>query len=538
EIRLLRTTANIEETTGTHARITYVPAAGELYVCDGTILRRTDDPTASSPTWANDDPHAGDTAVTVEDVTHLGTTVYAALGVNGIHRKESGAAWAHWSDLNPAERVWGVKGRVVASDGPSLYEITSGGAAPTALHTLAPDETWQDVADGGSHILAAASDGYVYSFDTETGSMVLVAQSLFEGEVPTTVGQTQGVIGIGVKASNVGRLYIGILAENGQLVDLQLKKQWGEAGGSTERVPYDIFGTRENLYTAVADGTDTYLWRYDLATAGVSRNLTIEGASGAVHGIVRIDGKSFASVDGSGVWRETDTFASDGYLIGPLGDFFSAANKSWVGANLETGTLGQGRTVELYRTIDPDALNDVNSSSWVRVLRRDTGTGDTGTLPLQSVVARSLAGMVRLLPSSDRLSTPAVRSFSFSAYPATGDEDIIVTIPVNVSDQIERRGMSRRRIKGAGGDTYTTLLGFEGRPVTMRLFKPNMIVRGLVEEVSTPITSPGHRGSATVISQVTIRGRRIGQAGTTSGVGVFGTAHPFAEPPPFGSNRL
>ncbi|HEY7821592.1 MAG TPA: hypothetical protein VIG24_02100, partial [Acidimicrobiia bacterium] len=49
EIRLLRTTANIEETTGTNARITYVPAAGELYVCDGTILRRTDDPSAPSP---------------------------------------------------------------------------------------------------------------------------------------------------------------------------------------------------------------------------------------------------------------------------------------------------------------------------------------------------------------------------------------------------------------------------------------------------------------------------------------------------------
>jgi hypothetical protein len=108
-----------------------------------------------------------------------------------------------------------------------------------------------------------------------------------------------------------------------------------------------------------------------------------------------------------------------------------------------------------------------------------------------------------------------------------------VVLPANVSDHIERPGRHRARAKARGATEYAALLGFEGRPVTLRLFRPAMTVRGLVEEVGTPIQAITSRGSVTVVSQVRVRGRRAG-SGTTSGPGAFGTRHLFGTQPAFG----
>lgn len=536
EVTLLHSTSSIETSATSGLFSAYDKAGGSLYMCEGTVLRRTDDPTATTPTFSDDDPHDGEAATTVEDVAVLGNEVYAALGANGIHQKTSGA-WSHWG-TNPAGeeyvRVWAVKGRIVASTGASLYEVTASGPAPSALKVLASGDTWTSVTDGGSHILAASSDGYVYAFTTSSGSMALDGQTLFEGESVEAVGQTQGVVAVGTSAANVGRMYVGVLADNGQVTELRLIKQWGDSGTATDQTPHRIIGTRDTLVTAVPDGTDTYCWRYDLATDGFTRYLTVAGSSGLARGLEVIEGRLFVSVDGAGKFREDSTFSSSGYLISPLADFFSSDDKSWVGARLETGDLSAGMAVELFYTTDPDALTDPDHSSWQRVTRRSSGTGDPGEHSLSNVVSRSLAGMVKLEPSTDATASPAVRSFSFRAYPSSGNEDVIVTLPVNVSDQIERRGMSRRRVKGRGEAEWVALQGFEGRPVVLELFKPDMTVRGLVEQVSTPVPSLSTRGSALVVSQVRIKGQKVGSTGFTSGTGAFGTYHLFGTAPSFG----
>ncbi len=532
EIRLLRTTAAIEASTDTGLYTAYDGTS--LYVTEGTVLRRSDNPAATSPTFADDDPHDGDTAVDVLGVAVLGTDIYAALGANGIHKKTAGT-WAHWSDLE-ATRIWESKGRIIAAKDESLYEVVASGAAPSALKTLATGLRWTDVCDGGSHVLVSATDGYVYAFSTDTGSLVLAAQTLFEGEVPQTVGQTQGVVAVGTSAGNVGRLYVGGLAETGQLGDLQLVKSWGTTGTATDQSPRAIVGTRDAIYTAVPDGTDTYLWRFDVTSGGLSRSLTIAGESGLVRGLEVISGRLHAAVEEAGVFRETGTYASSGYLIGPLGDFYSASDKSWIGARLETGTIDSGETVELYYTTDPDALNDPSSAAWIRVTRRDLGDGDPGEKVLTNVVARALAGMVRLTPSSDASSSPAVRSFSFRAYPSSGDEDVIVLLPVNVSDVIERRGRHRTPpVRGRGAAEYAALLDVEGQPVTLALYKPALTVRGLVEEVATPVQGITGRGSVTVISQVRIRGQRMAEGvGATTSVGTYGTYRTYGSQPNYG----
>lgn len=527
DISLLYTTALIDPLTNVEPRMAYSVEGTSLYVTAGNLLRRSDNPEDASPTFVDEDPHAGKAAETVNGVVTLGSDIYAALGTNGIHKK-TGGVWAEWNTVQ-AFRIWSVKGRIVASDGQALYEVLTSGAPPAATLTLPPGKEWVDVVDGGSHVLAAATDGYVYAFESQDGILVLTSQTHFEGETPSAVGHAQGVVSVGTSGSNGGRFYVGVLADSGQVVDLRLVKGW------TDGVPRVIAGHRTAAVTAVQDGADTYLWRFDLATGGMSRYLTVAAVNAEVHGLLFLGGKWFASLSESGVWRETSTYSSEGYLIGPLGDFFNAADKSWVSASLETGPLTSGMTVELLRTSDPEALQDPESESWVRVIERTTGTGNPGSVAMTPVVSRFLAGQVRLTPTVDAASTPTVRALSFLAYPSTGDEELIINIPVNVSDQLERRGKARKRVKGLGERTYKALMFYEGRPVSLQLYAPELTVRGYVEYIGTPVPAQTKRGSSTWVSMVRVRGRLLALGGETFGTGAFGTSSGFATPPTFGT---
>ena len=474
-----------------------------VWFAEGDELLRTDDPDADTPVFVSEDVHVGGTAVPVGGIALLGEVVYAAVGPNGITRKVAGA-WESWSNLE-ATRLWSVKGRIVASDGDSLYEVLDGGAAPAPILTLPAGREWTGVVDGGDFVLASATDGYVYAFTSDEGQLVLVAQTLFEGEQPTSVGQAQGVVGIGTRQGDIGRLWVGTLTERGVIANLQLKREWLDDGSGVNRQPFAITGDRTALYTAVALGGTVDVWRLELTTLGLSRYLTVD-AEGCSHGLFVRQGRVWLTVCGSGLWRETDAFVESGYLIGPLGDFFNASEKSWVGARIEHSTL-DGQRIELYYTTDPDALADPDSSSWVRVLSRSTGT-TTEEIALQGVTGRALAGQVRLFPSNERDSTPSVRSFSFRAYGSAGDDDVIITLPVNISDQLERRGRHRVRVKGAGEQAYRDLKGLEGRPVLLRIYEPSEVVRGLVESVGAPVQASLRRRSNTTIALVRVRGRR------------------------------
>lgn len=494
-------------------RIRLATNGTSLWVTDGNTLQRTDNPAAASPNFQTDNPHMSDGAQPVRALAVLGDDLYAALGPNGIHRKV-GSTWENFNDLAAVE-VWAVKGRILASDGRSLYEVVDANA-PDPITTLPPGRVWTGVTDGGEAILAAADDGYVYALSENEGELVLVAQTLFTGEAPTAIGATQGVVAIGTRQGSIGRLWVGQLGNGFTLEDLQLVREWRADG--TDRHPHAIVGDRTALYTAVPLAGDVDVWRYELRTRGLSRHMSI-AADGPSHGLTFHDGRLWAVVDDSGAWRQSDRFVDEGWLIGPLGDFYSGSPKSWVGARLETGTL-VGTKVELFYTVDPAALADPTSPAWVKVISRSHGSlGDE--IALRSVTGRQLAGMVRLFADSTGESTPAVRSFAFRAFSAAGDEDVIVTLPVNISDQFERRGRARARIRGAGKRAFERLKEFEGRPALLTLYRPAERIRGLVESVEIPVPSVVTRGSVTAVAIVRVRGRRTTESGAVVG-GTFG----------------
>lgn len=530
EIKLARATIRIEASTESNLWLAYDKAG--LFLADGQTVKRTLAPEDDSPTWSIEDPHAGEAATGVEGLAVLGNETYAALGGNGIHRRSSGS-WSHWNDL-AATRVWSAKGRIMASDGRSIYEVVSSGVAPSPLKTLGPGDVWTDVVDGGSHILASAEDGHVYAFADEGGSLALVAQTFLEGEQPMSVGSAQGVVGVGTREGvpfgAIGRFWVGVLSEGGTLADMRLVREWGEReGASLDKSPRQVLASRDSFFLGIPEDTETHIWRYDLSTTGLSRQYVVSDSGRAVS-LVSARGHLLVGVAESGLWRDDDTYESSGYLIGPLGDFFSASDKSWVGAILDTASLAGTEQVELYYTTDHDALNDPDSTSWISATRH-TAEQVSDEVSLPNVTGRSLAGMVKL--SGDGTSTPAVRSFSFRAYPSAGDGEVIATVPINISDQLERPGRHRVRARGVGAAAYADLKSTEGRSTTLRLYRVGERIRGLVENVGVPVQAVTPRGSVTTYAQVTVRGRRVG-SGSTSGVGTFGTLHLFGTQPNLG----
>ena len=61
-----------------------------------------------------------------------------------------------------------------------------------------------------------------------------------------------------------------------------------------------MFVSRDSIYCGIKEsGSESYLWRYYLPTAGFARDLEM-GEAGFIEGITQSDGKFIISVAGSG----------------------------------------------------------------------------------------------------------------------------------------------------------------------------------------------------------------------------------------------
>lgn len=604
-IRLLHSTSQLEASAAALLRTVVVD--GTLFFTNGVDVSSSSDPTASSPTITDEDPHDGEGDQTVTDVTGLGDQVYAAIEVNGIHQRSSGGSWSAWSNLL-AVRVWGVKGRIVASTGTGLYEAaestggtpvtsvtgedsddlidetdhgledgqaiefmsltggsnlstdvtywvvnaatdtfqiaaTPGGSAldfgsdisdatyvaytanDVLLHTLPSGEEWTDVIDAGSAILAAGSDGLVYAFTPdENGVLGLIAETpMPRSEYPLALGWALGFVFVATGENTtgggtVGRLWRFLLA-GGVLEEGQNLREWGDGTTTLDRAPREIIATRDSIWTAnVEDATESHVWRYHLSTAGLSRDVIL-GTSGLVRGLESIDDRVFATVASDGLHREDTTFASEGYLIGPPADFFSAAAKHWFSVRLNTPTSLDG-TVLVEYTVEPEAITDPDDDSW-RLATKATSLnpGDGTEQPLPDLLSRWLA--FKILLQVGVSGSPEVDAVAFRAF--HHPDEIVIQLPVNLSDRVELPGKKPFIVPGLGFDLWRELKELEGEQVTLTLLNPPDSIRGHVERITTPVPSDSERGSPTLYSQITVRGRRPDPAQEVEGF-TFGIA--------------
>ena len=414
--------------------------------------------------------------------------------------------------------VWFVKNRlwITGNDGTAEYiweaspfnKTWSGSdlADGDSIVEVEPTHEFTGIIDGGAAVLASSTDGTVYSFKLTSGAFVNQGQTKIPFEEVHSIEATEGIVFLGTKESttNTGRLYRTELVAADDLYVLanrQLIKEWVVTGIDT--TPHAMFVSRDSVYMGVKEATNQVnLWRYYLPTGGLARDLQTIG-NGLVYNITQNAGKFIVSVSGSDIYKEQSTYESEGYLVLSAADFFTAEQKQFVGAEVSTIALANNTSVELLYSTKFEDLDNPESASFTSAIQQLGGTGDVEKQIAE--VARYIIGKV-ILKSTDNVDTPKVKSVQFRAL--ARPELVVAQIPINISDRVERPGRKALKVKGLGDELYKALRAKEGNSVTLSLFEPKEIIRGVVEQISYPIQSNEVVGSDTHYAIMTVRGTR------------------------------
>jgi hypothetical protein len=407
------------------------------------------------------------------------------------------------------DKIFSVKGQFLVTIGNAIHSYDGATTVGSAIITLPSGQTFTDVADAGAVVLATATDGRIYSIKDISGTFTARGQTEISGEQPTCIVESQGIIFYGTKevqtgSKVIGRLYRAALTVADDLYVLsnnQLIKQWDV--DSIDNSPNALFTTRDSVYTGIKEsGSTSFLWRYYLPTAGIARYYKA-GAGGTVNNISIVDEKFLFTVTSDGVYQQTNTFEQEGFIIAAPADFFTAENKQFVEASVEVEELTDGNTVELHLSNKYESINDSNDSTWELEVNAESGVGEE-SVQLQRVARYVVAKVV--LKSATQTSTPKFKAFRVRAL--ARPELVVVQIPVNISDRVERPFRKPIRVKNLGETIYQSLKDKEGNAVTLEIYDPTEIVRGVVEKISYPIQSNPNVGSVTQYAILTVRGTR------------------------------
>jgi hypothetical protein len=538
-VHLLHTTVSKLSLSGSNNYLAQT-TNGDMYVTDGTtIYKSTDDgDNWSSVSTGLTINHNFTGAVAVGDQVYFttanGTTASELIQFNGSTWSENSTDQSSNAGLTG---VWFAKGQLFISGDDGTVEYlwavspfnktwsSSDLAEADAIVTFEDSHHVSQVVDAGAVVLAASTNGDIYSIKDVSGTMTLKGQTNIPFEEVHSISAAEGIVFFGTKekTTQIGRFYRADLTVADDLYVLanrQLIKEWVISGVDT--TPEFMFASRDSIYCGIKESaSESYLWRYYLPTAGFARDLEM-GAGGFVTGITQADGKFISVVAGGGVYQESSTYESTGYLITSAADFFTAESKQFVGAEVSTFDTPNNTNVELrFSTVFQD-LDNPDSTNYSLALKQTEGTGDVERQI--SPVARYIIGKL-VLNSSDGVNTPKVKSLQFRAL--ARPELVVAQVPINISDRVERPGRKPIKIKDLGDTLYNELRSKEGDAVTLELFDPNEVIRGVVERISYPVQVNAERGSVTQYAVLTVRGTRQPvvipvSSSNTLGVGALG----------------
>ena len=414
--------------------------------------------------------------------------------------------------------VWFVKNRlwITGNDGTAEYiweaspfnKSWSGSDLQDAdsIVEVEPTHEFTGIIDGGAAVLAASTDGTVYSFKLSSGSFVNQGQTKIPFEEVHSIEATEGIVFLGTKESttDTGRLYRTELVAADDLYVLanrQLVKEWVVTGVDT--TPHAMFVSRDSVYMGVKEATnEVNLWRYYLPTGGLARDLSYTG-TGLMQGVTQADAKFIVSLSGNDIYKEQSTYVSEGYLLMSAADFFTAEEKQFVGAEISTFGLPLNTEVDLQYSTKFEDLDTPEAATFTTAITQVSGVGDVEKQIAE--VSRYIIGKI-VLKSTDNVDTPKVKSVQFRAL--ARPELVVAQIPINISDRVERPNRKPLKVKGLGDVLYASLKAKEGTSATLEIFEPREIIRGVVERISYPIQTNEVLGSDTQYAIITVRGTR------------------------------
>jgi len=494
---------------------------GDMYVTDQAVIYKSTD---NGDTWA-----AVTTGLTIDynftGAAAVGDQVYFTTA-NGTTNSEliqyDGTTWTENATDQSSNAgltgIWFAKGQVFISGDDGTVEYlwavspfnktwsSSDLAEADAILTFEDSHHVSQVVDAGAVVLAASTNGDIYSIKDVAGTMTLKGQTNIPFEEVHCIAASEGIVFFGTKerSRDVGRFYKADLTVADDLYVLanrQLVKEWVVTDVDT--TPKHMFVSRDSVYCGIKESaSESYLWRYYLPTAGFARDLEM-GASGFITGITQANGKFVISVAGEDIYRETSVYESEGYIMMSAADFFTAESKQFVGAEISTFNMTNAVSAELFYSTKFEALDNANDASFVRALTQSSGIGDEEKQIAE--VSRYIIGKV-VLKSDDGVDTPKIKSVQFRAL--ARPELVVAQIPINISDRVERPNRKPLKVKGLGDTMYASLRNLEGTSVTLEIFNPGEIIKGVVERISYPIQADTELGSVMQYAIITVRGTR------------------------------
>ena len=496
----------------------------------GTTIYVSDDATLYKSTDGGETFSTASTGLTagyhIKGLAAHGDLLYIVAN-NGsageIETLTSGGTSTQKSTAQIFDGIWAVKNKFLVSAGNAIYEYDGATTVSSAKVTLASGETWTDVTDAGAVALATATDGRIYSFKDVSAAFTVKGQTEITNEIPTCIVESNGIVFYGTRedqtgTKKIGRFYRATLQTADDLYVLggnQLVKEWDISG--VDASPNKLYATRDSVYVGIKESASTsFLWRYYLPTAGIARYYKA-AAGGIVKGICKVNEKFLFSVDGSGVYKQTSLFETEGFIMLPAADFFTAENKQFVGAEVSTESLDTGTSVEVAVSTKFESLNNSADSSFETVIIQQGGTGDN-EVQIEKV-SRFIVAKVTLKTSTTS-NTPKVKSVQVRAL--ARPELVVARIPINISDRVNRPNRKPIKVKGLGDALYNALRDKEGDAVTLEIFDPNEIIRGVVESISYPVQNNTEVGSVVQYAILTVRGTRQNVVTDVTSAEVFG----------------
>lgn len=535
-IELLKETSLITARASSETEQHVISHEDILYVAQGHDIYYSSD---AGDTWSNTDPYAAGPAFDVTGMVLAGHTLYVCLndGTDSIVRQADAdniaGGWSNYMSLHSSHVYTGIfyiKNYLLAVDTDGHLHELDGTSSPGLIKGLPTGSLWTSVVDGGAVILAASDDGYIYSIkDDTTSGLILAGQTYIEGEEIVDMTESNGLVFFSTAQTSsgggkIGRVYQAQVATDGVLYTLdqrQLVKEFGDNDTTVDKSPTAFYNTRDQIFFGIVNSaTETDLYSIYLPTLGYARNIYYTGTSGKVMGISTAKGKLFFLVTGVGLIKEANTYVDEGYVILPAADFYTSQAKQWIGGRVYSGDMPAGASVLAEFSTDLAALENPEAISYSTLTNIETDASGN-EIPMINVVDRWLIPKLVLRSTSGRTSTPQVYSYSYRAFPEP--EDIIARIPINVSDRIERPGKRAKNIPGIGRKLFDAVKKLEGKSVTLTLFKPDEIIRGIVENVTLPVQEITKLGSTMVFCTIQVRGQRqAGGTGEVTSLGALG----------------
>ena len=517
---------------------------GYMYITDDTDIYKSTD---EGVTWTA--MTSTSITYTIHGIAAFGNDLFVVAGDGGTNKQLLSYVQSTdtWTDESLGSSftgyftgIWFAKGGLFVSgksttaeylweSSPFTKNFSGDFQTTSALVVTEPTHEFTSVIDAGAVVLAGHTDGNIYSLKIDGGTWSLKGQTQISFEEIHSLAASEGLVFIGTKGfqSNTGRFFTADLTVADNLYVLtnrQLVKQWDNG---VDQSPHSMFVTRDSVYMGIHESaTETNLWRYYLPTAGIARDISITHSSDSDAKMTGITltgttvPKFIAVVDGVGVFKETDTYVSTGYIISSLADFYTSEKKQWVGAKLNTNGVSSG-TVELATTTVPLDINNVDSPTWEPQISVASGTGGEEEV-LELVQGRWMSAKLTIT-TSDTSQSPELLSFAVRGFQLVND--LVVDMPINISDQIERPFRKALRVNGQGELIYQALRNKEGQNVQLEIFRPDTLLRGIIENVSSPVEEISTRGSVTTYCLVRFRGSKVistSSSGEGLGIGLLG----------------